>query len=88
MLSNPFMPNAGTPPQTGETRPHLLAIEERLAEDRDGAYRREVTDRLAAARADLRRTIDQGVPPDEFRRLQRVLEAFDAAQAVIDQSRT
>lgn len=60
MLSNPFMPNAGTPPQTGETRPHLLAIEERLAEDRDGAYRREVTDRLAAARADLRRTIDQG----------------------------
>lgn len=62
----------------------LLGIEEVLADDPDGRGRAAFRRQIEEARVTVRRRLDAGVAPEEYRRLNHVLDACDAAVAVLD----
>lgn len=66
-----------------DSRTGLLDMEARLNADEDGSFRASLLERLERCQADIRRVLGNGVPPDEFRQLNRVLEACEAAVAVL-----
>ncbi|MDR0466353.1 MAG: hypothetical protein LBH94_03240 [Deltaproteobacteria bacterium] len=53
--------------------------QERLTADKQGAALRELRDYLADKRAELRRLLDAGTSPEEFRLNQKLLAAVEAA---------
>lgn len=82
MLSDMLGQGPSEPPRK-ENATGLLTIEQRLSEDTNGSYRRELLERLQEARTGLRRKLDGGVPPETYRRLITVMEAIDTACTVI-----
>lgn len=65
----------------------LLDIETALKDDTDGRHRAALLKQLENGRNIVRRQLDRGVSPDEYRRLTRVLEACDAAATVLEAPR-
>lgn len=61
----------------------MIDMEQQLAADRDGAYRDQLARQLTDDRQAIKRTIDAGLPPDEFERASRLLAAHDSALQVI-----
>lgn len=61
----------------------MVDMEQKLAADHDGAYRDQLTRQLTDDRQAIKRTIDAGLPPDEFERADRLLAAHDGALQVI-----
>lgn len=62
---------------------HLVELERQLAEDTDGKLCDHWCEQLTEQRQALQRTIDAGLPPDEFQRAEKVLSALDAAVHVL-----
>ena len=62
----------------------VLDMEEKLAEDTDGAYRNGVCELLRADVREVKRHIDSGLTPDEFQRTDRYLAALESAIAVVE----
>jgi Type III secretion system, cytoplasmic E component of needle len=60
-----------------------LELQARLAADDAGEERRRIEAALAALRSDIRRGMDQGVAPAEYRTLEVVDGAAEAAQSVV-----
>lgn len=87
MRKDVFRERLEAPLREAGERPRLLALEEHLRNDADGRYRRDLLDRLQAARAELRRQLDRGVSPEVYRQLSRIMEAYEAAYAVIEETR-
>ena len=67
-----------------EERMALLDMEASLREDSSGQYRKELIDRLTESSYQLKRSLDSGLPPDEFERVNRLREAVEAASMVIE----
>jgi hypothetical protein len=63
---------------------HVVELEAQLADDASGELRDELCSALAKDRSVLRRTIDAGLPPDEFNMAQVVHDAFAAAERVVN----
>ncbi|MEJ0017910.1 MAG: EscE/YscE/SsaE family type III secretion system needle protein co-chaperone [Acetobacteraceae bacterium] len=61
----------------------LFDIQDRLAADKDGSARRSLEAELATLRQTLKRRLDAGAPPDEFRKLTTLLDAATAAGEVV-----
>ena len=68
------------------SRMRLLDIENRLADDADGAYRNQVCDQLRSDAREVKRRIDTGLAPDEFQDAGRYLAALEAAISVVEQA--
>ena len=61
----------------------LFDVQDRLASDTDGSERRSLENELGTLQQTLKREIDAGVPPDEFRKLNALMDAAAAATEVI-----
>jgi hypothetical protein len=61
----------------------LFDIQARLSADTDGSARRAIEAELAELQRGLRRRIDAGVKPDEFRRLTALADAAQAASEIV-----
>ncbi|MCC9620345.1 EscE/YscE/SsaE family type III secretion system needle protein co-chaperone [Thalassospira sp. MA62] len=62
---------------------HVLDIEEKLSgEDRE-ANADAYCARLETAAQQVKRQLDQGVPPDQYRILSGLLSSYEAAQKVV-----
>lgn len=66
-----------------QTATHFLDIEEKLAGEDRAVHADEYCDRLEAAAKQVKRKLDQGVAPDEYRVLSGLIESYDAAQKVV-----
>ena len=62
----------------------MLEMQAKLRADGDGAERGRLLGVLDTLRTDLKRRIDRGVAPAEFRALQALTEAADTAGEVIE----
>lgn len=62
----------------------MLDMEEKLAQDDDGAYRKKVRDILDKHAGEVKRALDAGLPPNEFERAKKIEEAIQAASVTID----
>jgi hypothetical protein len=62
----------------------LLALEEKLAGDKEGTYKNEVKEELLQCLAAVKRHIDSGLPPDEFSRYSKLKEAAEAGVSVLE----
>jgi hypothetical protein len=69
-----------------EAEPPLLEMQARLAADAGGVERRKLEEAIATLRATLRRRMAAGASPDEFRRLEAVDAAAEAAEGVVSQA--
>jgi len=65
-------------------RPLMLDMEEKLKDDENGMYRKEVMERLNALDRDLKRRMDAGLAPDEFETAEKLQQAAGAAALVIN----
>ncbi|MBK8508188.1 MAG: hypothetical protein IPL51_05905 [Candidatus Competibacteraceae bacterium] len=70
-----------TTPQTT----HFSPLDDELRSDVQGALRRRILENLAQQTSQIKRVLDNGVPPSEFERLSRWQDAVAAATAVVDQ---
>ena len=61
----------------------LLDIEHRLADDRTGAERDRIMERLATLAGHARAALDKGVTPSHANSLRTLMAAIDAAQVVV-----
>jgi len=62
----------------------LLSMEEKLADDGNGAYRDDLKAKLFECLGNVKRRLDSGLSPDEFSSNSRFKEAVEAGMAVID----
>ncbi|NIZ03791.1 EscE/YscE/SsaE family type III secretion system needle protein co-chaperone [Thalassospira lucentensis] len=62
---------------------HVLDIEEKLSGDDRAANADSYCARLEAAAQQVKRDLDKGVAPDQYRILSRLLESYEAAQKVV-----
>lgn len=58
-------------------------LKEQFKKDFSGNVLRSVVNALKEAEVSIRKTIDKGVPPEEFTRLSLLKQAFEIAQANI-----
>lgn len=63
--------------------PLLLGLEERLAADARGTERDRVVARLHVLRRAISRSMDQGLPPEQFRRAAVIRDGCDAALEIV-----
>jgi len=61
---------------------HVVDLEEKLSADASGALRDEIVAALSADRMAIRRRIDSGLSPDDFRVAQAFYDACVAAERV------
>ena len=61
----------------------LFEIQEKLRRDSDGSARRDIEAALDDLRHSIKRRLDAGVAPDEFRKLSAVSDAAAAASEVV-----
>ena len=61
----------------------LFDVQDRLAADGDGSERRSLENQLATLHQALKQKLDAGVPPDEFRKLNALMDATTAATEVV-----
>lgn len=83
MLGERLVSGMTAPSWSDDEPTGLLEIETILDEDADGRHRAALLKRLEDGRNSVRRQLDVGVSPAEYRRLMRVLEACDAAAVVL-----
>ncbi len=62
-----------------------LEIEIALQNDRDGRFRKELLTLFEQEAARLRARLNQGVPPEEYERLARLLAAIETASRVVNE---
>ncbi len=62
----------------------MVDMEQKLAADASGAYRDELLQSLAGERSALRRTMDAGLPPEEYEQASRLMAGVDAATRVVE----
>lgn len=67
-----------------ETRPSMLDMEEKLEKDIDGAYKKDLTDHLSEFSLHIKRALDKGLAPDQFKAADKLKSAADAASAVVE----
>lgn len=80
----PMLPGRPATPGGDGAPVELLDMERRLREDADGRYHAQVLAEIETARLGLKRAADAGVPPEEYRQLATVLQACEAAAAVLE----
>lgn len=61
----------------------LFDIQAKLAADADGSARRALEAELTTLQQSLKRKLDAGAPPDEFRKLNALMDATAAAAEVV-----
>jgi hypothetical protein len=61
----------------------MLEMEAKLRKDAGGNYRKEVRDQLSGYSVQLKRTLDSGLPPDEFQAVSKLKDAVEAASDVV-----
>lgn len=62
----------------------ILALEEELRGDGDGAAKGALLEDLGADAKDVKRELDKGLPPAEFERCQQWLGALEASMKVVE----
>ncbi len=67
-----------------QTDSAYLEIEVALKNDTSGQFRQELLEMFAREAGALRQRLNEGVPPDEYERLSRLLAAIEAAMQVVN----
>ena len=62
---------------------HMVDLEEKIASDASGELRDELCSDLVNEQAALKQRIDQGLPPDEYEKAQRLTAALESARKVV-----
>ena len=62
----------------------MLEIEEKLAGDTAGVFRKEIVDILGECASVLKGALDSGLPPDEYEQLKKLTDAIQAASTTVD----
>lgn len=65
-------------------QPALLEMDEKLRNDPNGLYRKELQEELFQARQSLKIIMDKGLAADEFNACEQLQQSLDAAQDVVD----
>lgn len=60
-------------------------VEQKLKEDVSGIYKNELLDKFNQASSQVRVELNQGVDPEEYNKLNKLLQAIDASTEVIEQ---
>lgn len=62
----------------------VFDLEAKLAEDHDGSYQRSLVDELMTEINDVKRQMNAGLPPDEFKQVSDYLVALEKGSAAIE----
>ena len=63
----------------------MLDIERDLREDTTGEYRRSVIVKLKEASTEVRHELSQGLVPEEYQKLSKLLLALDTSVRIVEQ---
>lgn len=62
----------------------MLEIENNLKNDATGAYKRELLEKFSALGTEVRGELNKGLAPDEYVRLNQLLQAVEASITVVE----
>ena len=65
-------------------RAALVDLEERFAKDKDKVELKKVQAELAGYHAEVKKVLDKGVSPQEFRALDKYRTSIEQAQALVE----
>lgn len=60
-------------------------VEQKLKDDVSGIYKNELLEKFNQASSQVRVELNQGVDPEEYNKLNKLLQAIDASTEVIEQ---
>lgn len=60
-------------------------VAQALADSKDGAVLKSIKETLEETRTELRKDIDKGLPPEEFKVANNLQQACQAAQDIVEQ---
>lgn len=63
----------------------VLQLEQNLKNDVSGIYKNEVLEKFSQAASDVRYELNQGVEPEQYDKLNRLLKALEASTEVVEQ---
>lgn len=63
----------------------MLDIERDLKEDTTGEYKKSVLVKLRNTSAEARNELNQGLVPDEYEKLSKLLQALEASIKIVEQ---
>jgi hypothetical protein len=63
----------------------MLDIERDLQEDATGEYKKDVLLKLRNTSAEARKELSQGLVPDEYKKLSKLLQALEASIKIVEQ---
>lgn len=63
----------------------VLQLEQNLKNDVSGIYKNEVLEKFSQAASEVRFELNQGVEPDQYDKLNRLLKALEASTEVVEQ---
>lgn len=63
----------------------VLQLEQNLKNDVSGIYKNEVLEKFSQAASEVRFELNQGVEPEQYDKLSRLLKALEASTEVVEQ---
>ncbi|CAA6815684.1 MAG: Unknown protein [uncultured Thiotrichaceae bacterium] len=63
----------------------MLEIEEKLKNDPAGSYKKEILEQFNSFSMEVRKEINKGLAPEEFKRMSGLLQAVEAGVKVVEQ---
>lgn len=63
----------------------VLQLEQNLKNDVAGIYKNEILEKFSQASSEVRVELNQGVEPDQYDKLNRLLKALEASTEIVEQ---
>ena len=63
----------------------VLQLEQNLKNDVAGIYKNEILEKFTQASSEVRVELNQGVEPDQYDKLNRLLKALEASTEIVEQ---
>lgn len=63
----------------------VLQLEQNLKNDVAGIYKNEILEKFSQTASEVRVELNQGVEPDEYEKLNRLLKALESSAEVVEQ---
>ncbi len=63
----------------------VLQLEQNLNNDVAGIYKNEILEKFSQTASEVRVELNQGVEPDEYEKLNRLLKALESSAEVVEQ---
>lgn len=63
----------------------VLQLEQNLKNDVAGIYKNEILEKFSQASSEVRIELNQGVEPEQYEKLNRLLKALEASTEIVEQ---